>query len=83
MGRVHDRAAIGRMALDHLAGPFRIEQILEALRRVAFFDEVGVVLVGERGWWRLVFLECCVPVDVGARVDEDWRIVSIVVLMLN
>src|SRR5262249_2382728 len=42
-GRVHDRAAIGRMRLDQLARPFRIEQIGKALRRLLLLHQAGVV----------------------------------------
>ena len=41
--RGHDGAAVARMRLDHLAAPFRIEQIGEALRRVLGFHQIGVV----------------------------------------
>jgi hypothetical protein len=42
-GRVHDRAAVGRMRLDQLAGPFRIEQVGEPFRRILLLHQVGVV----------------------------------------
>src|SRR5436190_23396388 len=39
----HDRTAIGGMALDHLAGPFRVEQVGETLGRVLGVYKIGVV----------------------------------------
>lgn len=36
------------------------------------FYEVSVILPRSWCWRRLVFLECCVPVDVSARVDKDY-----------
>ena len=42
-GRVHDGARVGGMALDHLARPFRVEQVLEALRYVLFLHQLRVV----------------------------------------
>src|SRR4051812_25194136 len=43
VGRRHDRARIARMRLDDLAGPFRIEQIGETLRRVFGFHQRRIV----------------------------------------
>ena len=42
-GRGHDGAAVARMRLDDLAGPFRIEQVGEALRRLLGLHQIGVV----------------------------------------
>ena len=42
-GRAHDVAAVARMRLDHLAGPFRIEQVGKALRRILGLHQIGVV----------------------------------------
>ena len=41
--RIHDRAAICRVRLHHLAGPLRVEQVGEAFRRVFFLHQIGVV----------------------------------------
>ena len=41
--RGHDGAAVAGMRLHHLAGPFRIEQVGEALRRLGRLQHVGVV----------------------------------------
>ena len=42
LGRRHDRAAVARVRLDHLALPLRIEQIGEALRRLLGLHQAGV-----------------------------------------
>ena len=43
LGCGHDGAAVARMGLDHLAHPFRIEQVAEALRRVLSLDQARIV----------------------------------------
>jgi hypothetical protein len=72
-GRIHDRAAVGRMALDHLARPFRIEQVAKALGRVFFLDEICVDAEGRNQYPRHYFKAFWVVVFLVEMLDHFFR----------